>query len=282
MKLRIPDRRRRRPLVGAIGAMMCLVFLVTMAGDGYAAQRGLEPGQPPTPREMAPMDITGYWVAVITEDWRVRMITPPRGDFLSIPLNDAGIEMALAWDPEADIANSLECKAFGAAAIMRMPTRIHITWDDDDTLQFDFDYGQQTRLAYFDASAPLGERSWQGQAVAEWINTEQPRGRGAPPPDPSQRPGGLQLVTTNLLPQYQRQNGIPVSEDAVVMNIIDLVAGPLGQDWMIVKTEIDDPMYMTASRTTSVQFKREPDDSNWYPEPCQVELPPTPRIRVPR
>ena len=137
MKLRISERRRRLPLAGA---MMSLVFLVTMAGDGYAAQRGLEPGGPPTPREMAPFDVTGYWVAVITEDWRVRMITPPRGDFLSIPLNDAGIEMALAWDPEADIANGLECKAFGAAAIMRMPTRIHITWEDEDTLQLDFDY----------------------------------------------------------------------------------------------------------------------------------------------
>ena len=279
MKLRIPERR---PRPRAVVAALCLALLVSMASNGYAVQRGLAPGEPPTPREMAPIDITGYWVAVITEDWRVRMITPPRGDFLSIPLNDAGIEMALAWDPQADIANGLECKAFGAAAIMRMPTRIHVTWEDDDTLRFDFDYGQMTRLAHFDASTPLGERSWQGQAVAEWINTEQGggRGRGAGRADPSQRPGGLQMVTTNLLPQYQRQNGIPISEDAVVMNIIDLVPGPRGEDWLIVKTEIEDPKYLTATRVTSVQFKREPDDSEWDPQPCQVELPPVPRIPV--
>ena len=211
------------------------------------------------------------------------MITPPRGDFLGMPLNDAGIEMAMAWDPEADIANGMECKAFGAAAIMRMPTRIHVTWEDDDTLRFDFDYGQMTRLAHFDASVPPGERSWQGHAVAEWINTEQGGGRdrrGAAPADPSQRPGGLQMVTTNLLPQYQRQNGIPVSEDAVVFNIIDLVPGPGGEDWLIVKTEIEDPEYLTATRVTSVQFKREPDDSKWNPQSCQVELPPVPRIPV--
>ena len=194
-------------------------------------QRGLPPGEPASPRAMAPIDITGYWVAVITEDWRVRMITPPRGDFLSIPLNDAGIELANAWDPEADIANGMACKAFGAAAIMRMPTRIHVTWVDDETLRFDFDYGEQTRLAHFDRSTPPGERSWQGQAVAEWIDVQSARGRGGrgAPADSSQPRGGLQLVTSNLLPQYQRQNGIPVSENAVVTNFMDIVAGPGGE-----------------------------------------------------
>ena len=32
------------------------------------------PGPPPTPKAQAPWDITGYWVSIVTEDWRFRMI----------------------------------------------------------------------------------------------------------------------------------------------------------------------------------------------------------------
>ena len=276
--------------------LLGLLIAVFFSAVSVLAQRGVTDPVSATPRAIAPIGITGNWVAVITEDWRVRMITPPRGDFLSIPLNDAGIDMALDWDPEGDIADGLECKAFGAAAIMRMPTRIRIDWVDDDTLRFDFDHGQQFRLAHFDTSVPPGERSWQGEAVAEWIDVE--FGRNPAPEvrigelvDPDEVPGpparspirgGLRLVTTNLLPQYQRQNGIPVGENAVVTNTMDIVAGPGGEDWLIVTTEIDDPQYMTAVRKTSVQFKREPDDSNWNPMPCAVELPPVPRVPAQR
>ena len=284
----------------AIVLGLLLVLSLSPATKEVLGQTEGTGGAPPTPRAMAPIDVTGYWVAVITEDWRVRMVTPPRGDFLSIPLNDAGIELANAWDPEADVANDLECKAFGAAAIMRMPTRIRVAWENDETLRFDFDYGEQTRLAHFDESTPLGERTWQGQAVAGWIDVQpgetvtpvvrigelvQPgRGSGGQggPANPNPQRGGLRLVTSNLLPQYQRQNGIPVSENAVVTNTMDIVAGPGGEDWLIITTEIDDPEYMTATRKTSVQFKREPDGSNWNPQPCAVELPPVPRVPAQR
>ena len=39
---------------------------------------------------MAPEDLTGYWVSVVTEDWRFRMVTPAKGDFASVPLNGPG------------------------------------------------------------------------------------------------------------------------------------------------------------------------------------------------
>jgi hypothetical protein len=38
----------------------------------------------PSPQAAAPIDLTGYWVSVVTEDWRWRMVTPPKGDYESI------------------------------------------------------------------------------------------------------------------------------------------------------------------------------------------------------
>ena len=112
-----------------------------------AQQRGQDPAQARrTPRAIAPTDFTGNWVAVITEDWRFRMVTPPKGDFASVPLNDAGQKLANAWDPARDVAAGEQCRAFGAAGLMRMPIRLRISWQDETTLKLETDNGQQVRL----------------------------------------------------------------------------------------------------------------------------------------
>src|SRR5262249_55505998 len=109
-------------------------------------ERGGPPGPPPTARQQAPFDLTGNWVSIVTEDWRWRMVTPAKGDYASVPLNDEGRKTADSWDLPKDKTNGVECKAFGAAAIMRIPTRLQITWQDDNTLKIETDAGQQTRL----------------------------------------------------------------------------------------------------------------------------------------
>ena len=49
-----------------------------------ALQATAQPPGPPPPqrsaRESAPIDLTGQWVSIVTEDWRFRMVTPPAGD----------------------------------------------------------------------------------------------------------------------------------------------------------------------------------------------------------
>ncbi|MGB7218200.1 MAG: hypothetical protein WBD07_05285, partial [Vicinamibacterales bacterium] len=127
---------------------------------------------PPTARATAPFDITGYWVSVVTEDWRWRMVTPSKGDVSSVPVNAQGQQAANAWDYARDIAAGNQCKAYGAGGLMRLPTRLHITWQDDNTLKLETDAGQQTQLFRFDRSpspAPAA-RAPQGNAVAQWID----------------------------------------------------------------------------------------------------------------
>jgi len=138
---------------------------------GVAAQAPAQGGgaAAATPQSQAPIDMTGYWVSVVTEDWRWRMVTPPKGDYSSVPINAEGRRIADMWDPAKDTADGNACKSYGAAGIMRVPGRLHITWQDPNTLKIETDAGQQTRVFNFgDPKPPAGDAGWQGYSSAAW------------------------------------------------------------------------------------------------------------------
>src|SRR5262245_34443486 len=104
-----------------------LIFAIAALSRIEAAQQRGAP-QPPRPaRELAPIELTGYWVSVVSEDWRHRMATPRKGDYESLPLNPEGRRVADTWDLAKDNAASLQCKAYGVGSIMRQPGRLNIT-----------------------------------------------------------------------------------------------------------------------------------------------------------
>ena len=224
------------------------------------AQRGGPP--PATPRESAPIDLTGYWVSVITEDWKFRMVTPKKGVFDSLNLNAEGRKVGEAWDPARDEAAGEQCKAYTAANVMRIPGRLHVTWQGDSALKIDTDAGTQTRVLQFSAAGPSGPPSWQGQSSAQWQYAATPR--GAP------RRGNLKVVTTNLRAGYVRKNGAPHSDKAVVTEYFDLNTAPNGDQWMTVTTKVDDPVYFTRSYITTTDFKTLPGADGWNPTPCSA------------
>ncbi|MGA2880681.1 MAG: hypothetical protein ABSG13_17175 [Bryobacteraceae bacterium] len=221
-----------------------------------------------TAREEAPIDLTGYWTAVVTQDWRWRMVTPKKGDFPGIPLNQEGRKLANAWDPAKDEANGEQCRAFGAAGIMRMPTRLHITWQDDNTLRIDTDAGTQTRLFHFHGSKiETGDPRWQGTSAAQWefVRTK------IPPHVPGPIHGGsLKVVTTHIRPGYLRKNGVPYSGDAVLTEYFDVTTEPNGWQSILLTTIIEDPRYLTQSILLNTNFRKLPDDSGWNPTACST------------
>jgi hypothetical protein len=262
---------------------LVLLGLLTLPA-GLIAQgppgRGGPPAPPKTPKDAAPVDLTGYWVSVVTEDWRWRMVTPIKGDFASLPLNPEGRRVGLLWDPAKDEAAGEACRSYGAAAILRVPGRLHITWQDERTLKIETDAGTQTRLFHFGpptGSAQAGKPqaqtrpSWQGYSVAQW---EQPvRGTGTPLPGlGATRQGAvgrsLEVVTTQLRPGYLRKNGAPYSGNAVVSEYFDLSRERNGDIWFVVTTIVDDPQYLTEPFVTSTNFKKQADASGWSPSPC--------------
>jgi hypothetical protein len=167
------------------------------------------------------------------------------------------------WDPAADEAAGNQCKSYGAAAIMRVPGRIHVTWQDDQTLRLDTDAGMQTRLLQFVSSAAAGKPTWQGTSAARW---ERPAGRGGNPAAPPR--GSLTVVTTNMRAGYLRKNGVPYSENARVTEYFDVAPHPSGGQLLVVTTVVDDPRYLTQPFIVTSHFKKETDAAKWDPTPC--------------
>ena len=229
--------------------LCAVVFALAVLGRSLAAQQPAAAPPAGTARAVSPIDLTGYWVSVVTEDWRFRMVTPPKGD------------------------------------IMRVPGRLHISWQDDTTLKIETDAGQQTRLLHF-TGAPGGEASWQGYSAATWEmagaagggrggnapaaaggTPQGAAGRGAPPPP---RGGSLKVVTTRLKEGYLRKNGVPYSENTVVTEYFDRHNESNGDQWFTVTTIVEDPKYLQQTFITSTHFKKEADASKWYPAPCKA------------
>lgn len=244
-------------------ALTLALAAATMAAQGGGAQA---PAAPPTPRAQAPVDLTGYWVAIISEDWRWRMITPSRGDFPSIPINLAAQKIAEAWDPARDEAAGEACKAYGAPGLMRGPTRLQITWLDDDTLKLETDYGMQTRLFEFRGAPANPAPSLQGRSVAQWVLAGGGRGRGAA------RFGAMKSVTTHLRPGYLRKNGVPYSNRTTFTEYWDVHTETNGDKYLVVTNTVDDPAYLQAPWITAIHFKREADGGKWSPEPCDARF----------
>jgi hypothetical protein len=236
-------------------AILFTLLFVAAQPRAAAQDRGTPAGAAKTPKASAPMDLTGYWVAFVTEDWRFRMITPHKGDYAAVPMTEQARKIADAWNPVADQASGDQCKAYGAAAIMRLPSRFHITWQDDSTLRVDSDSGMQTRLFHFN-SPPLspGGRMWQGYSTAQW-----------------QMPASLKVATTNMRPGYLRKNGVPYSENAAVTEYFDIAPLPSGGQVLLVTTIVDDPLYLQQPFIVSSQFKKEADGSKWDPQPCTAK-----------
>ncbi len=212
--------------------------------------------------------MTGNWVSVVTEDWLWRMTTRPKGDASSIPLNPNGRKVANEWDPSTDGS----CKAFGAAALMRMPTRVRVSWESDEVLKVETDAGQQTRRLVFGKPRPAGvAKSAQGYSAATWVFAPPAPFRAPPIPGAPPAKGGdsLMVTTTDMTAGWLRRNGIPYSENARMTEYFDVFALDSGEQWFVVTTLVDDPEYLAQQYYTSSHFRREKDGAKWDPQPCK-------------
>ena len=240
-------------MIGSRAAAIALVAAAVAASPPGTHAQATASGQPRAARASAPVDLTGYWVSFVTEDWRYRMVTPPRGDYGRVPVSREALRILNAWNPAADGAAGAACKSYGAAALMGVPGRFRITWQDDNTLRIDSDTGMQTRLLRF-GSVPAGraERTWQGTSVARWDARS------------------LAVETRNMRAGYLRKNGVPYSESATLTEFFDVAPHPGGTQLLVVTAVVVDPQYLELPYIVSTNFKKEADGSGWDPTPCST------------
>ncbi len=253
--------RRSRARAFSIGAAALAIALLAVTGEGRGQGRGNQP--PLSAKAGAPFDPTGYWSSLVTQNWRLRMVLPAKGDYIGIPISAAPKKAADAWDQAKDEAAGNQCKAYGAPGLMNLPTHLHITWQDDNTLRVDTDYGTQTRVLHFGGWTPPEprKRSWQGNSVAMWAS----RIRGGP-----RSARYLRITTTDLLSGYLRKNGVPYAGNASLLEYVDLYKEPNGAALIVWTAVVDDPMNLETPYIISSQFKKQSDASAWEPTPCSA------------
>ena len=191
------------------------------------------------------------------------MMTPPKGDYSGVALNPDGRKVADAWDAVKDEAAGNQCKSYGAAAIMRMPTRVRLSWTDDETMKLETDAGMQTRMFYFREPKSKGN-DWQGVSNASWELVG--GGRSGPVVG-----GSLRVITTKMAAGYLRKNGVPYSDQATVTEYYDLLTEPNGDKWLMVKTIVEDPVYLLAPFIISSHFRKQNDTAGWDPTSCSAQ-----------
>jgi hypothetical protein len=244
-------------------SMRLVAALVLLVPTHVHAQRGqaapARQAAPSTAKAGAAIDITGTWTAVISEDWVLRMVTPRKGDYTRLPITPAARQIADAWDPAKDEAAGKQCKGYGAPGIMRLPGRLRISWQDENTMKMELEAGSQTRLFHFGAAQPSREPSWQGHSVAEWQYTVLPP-----------RTGELKVMTGRLRAGYLRKNGVPYSHNTTITEYFHRMAAPNGDIWLTVVTEIKDPENLREPFVQSTHFKKLPDGAAFKPEPCST------------
>jgi len=223
------------------------------------------PVAPPTAKQAAPIDLTGYWVAVVVEDWKYRMIHANKGDYDGLPLNASARKAAATWDPAKNPPADDDCRNFGAVSLMRQPGRIHITWQDDRTLKLESDAGTQTHLLSFAPAQNQAANSqgagWQGISLAAWDRVPGNRGSVAT--------GSLKIVTTRLRPGFLRGNGVPYSSSTTLTEYIDRVDFAQSNSYLVVSTTVEDPVNLVGPYLTSVHFRKQADAAGWNPTACR-------------
>jgi hypothetical protein len=262
---RLPRKIHKKGSMSRMLATKTLALAMSLgivtAGAAYSQGRGGPPQPPKTAKAAALYDLTGYWVSVVTEDWRFRMVTPLKGDYTGVMLNEQGRKLADAWDPAKDEAAGEQCKSYGAPNLMQVPGRLHITWQDDQTLKIEADAGQQNRVLHF-AAADDQASNWQGFSKAVWEMV--PVGRGVTPV------GSLKVVTTHLKPGYLRKNGVPYSANATLTEYFDRVNEPNGDAYLVVTTTVEDQAYLAQPFLTASHFRKQLDAKGWNPTSCSA------------
>ena len=211
-------------------------------------------------------------MSLVTDDWRYRMLTPPKGNVDYVPVNHGRAAREPAtWDPAKDEAAGEACRAYGAGGVMRLPARLHITWEDDNTMQHGHRRGHADAPVLLRVALPPcpARRGRRGRALGGALDDARRPGRRGRGPAPEL--ASSWSTTTRLRPGYVRKNGVPYGANADAHRVLRASGRRAGQEYLAVTTMVDDPQYLAQPYIKTYEFKKQRDATGWNPTPCSAK-----------
>ncbi len=202
---------------------------------------------------LAQEDPTGNWAPIFDEDMPERVAGGEIGDYLGIPLNDAGRLRAESWSAELVELPQNQCREHGADYGWRGPSNLRIWMDVDRATQKVIAY--HTHLSAYGAEQtiwmdgrpqppPYARHTWEGFSVGHWEGDT------------------LVIRTTHLKENWLGLNGIPRSDLATASAHL-MRHG----DYLTVAVITYDPVYLTEPFIRTVDFHYDPQ-GQMAPWPC--------------
>ena len=210
-------------------------------------------------RASAPIDLTGYWVAVVNEDWRYRMVTPAKGDYGGVRSRRKRCRSSTTGI-RPQTRRREECKSWCRRGHAAAGSASHHLAGRHHTEGRGGRGHANASLSIPGRPAAAGTPTWQGDSTAQW---ERGGGRGAPPVG-----GSLTVVTRNMRPGYLRKNGVPARE-----RDRHGAFRPVAISWWPDARRHHGgrrSAVSTAATHRQLAFQRKADGSKWDPTPCSA------------
>lgn len=178
------------------------------------------------------VDLSGMWAALVLEDWYDRVPGGGLGDYIGIPINEAGRQKALSWDasilsqPERQNQPHPAQYSFrGPRPDLRFEQILEPITDRLIGYRTNGTFGRADRTIWLDGrphpDPAYGLHTWDGFSTGEWLN------------------GVLVVTTTHMKYGVYQRNGVPASPYGVMTEYFFRHG-----TYLSMVSYIDDPVYL--------------------------------------
>jgi glyoxylase-like metal-dependent hydrolase (beta-lactamase superfamily II) len=214
--------------------------------------------------------LSGNWVPYRAhEDEQDRGPGPDIGDYLGLPINDAGRLFADSWDASRLTLQEHQCRVHVAPYIYRGPLNLRI-WEEKDpetqqliAIKHYISTYEQTRTVWMDGRphpSPYAPHTFMGFSTGRWEGNH------------------LVVTTTHLKQGWLRRNGVPESD------LTAMVERFIRHDTHLTHVAIiSDPVYLAEPLVRTTDFSIATQDNATWTWPCEYveEITGRPRGEVP-
>ncbi len=214
--------------------------------------------------------LAGNWIPYRThEDEQDRGPGPDLGDYLGIPINNAGRLFAESWDASRLTLREHQCRVHVAPYIFRGPLNLRI-WEEKDpetqqvvAIKNYISTYEQTRTIWMDGRphpSAYAPHTFMGFSTGRWEGNT------------------LVVTTTHLKQGWLRRNGVPESD------LTTMVEYFVRHDKVLTQLAIiSDPVYLAEPMVRSTDFSLATEDNATWLWPCEYvdEITGRPKDEVP-